>query len=608
MLSATIQKRWEALPEISKQGKKINGLFRLMMQPDLWMQAYGKIYSNKGANTPGVEGISQDGFSMDRVTNTIDLLKEGRYTFSPARRVYIPKKGGKRPLGIPDGDDKLVQEVCRTILERIYEPVFSDESHGFRPGRSCLTALSAVRQWDGFVWIVEMDIKGFYDNIDHKIMVKTLEDRIDDKRFINLIKSMLKAGHMDDLKFHQSYSGAPQGSGASPILSNIYLNELDKFMRGVCEGFEKGKARARTSAYNMAIKRIRRQKERELAFRDQGVLPGLDEARREPLKDLQESRRSIPAGDQMDQDFRRLRYCRYADDFIIGIIGSLEDAKEVYARVEQFLNEELHLEVAPEKSKISHSEDGTLFLGHNVRMYTGNKVMKVKNHLKRTIVKRMQLHVPRDRMVQLMKGGKFGDYEHGWASHNSRWLQREDVEILLAYNAVIRGFVNYYSLIVSPNKELGKLVWLMQVSFLKTLAHKHKSTVAKTAKKLRLSKGDLGIQVEASKGRRTYKLFSMKDFQRIPKGTDVDVKPNVATILGSRTSLVRRLQAETCEFCEQEGGYLEIHHVRKLKDVQKGKASWQKQMAEMRRKTLVLCVKCHDELHAGTLADRRRKT
>jgi RNA-directed DNA polymerase len=309
----------------------------------------------------------------------------------------------------------------------------------------------------------------------------------------------------------------------------------------------------------------------------------------------------------MDPEFRRLRYCRYADDFIIGIIGSLEDAKRVYARVEQFLNKELNLEVAAEKSKINHSEDGTLFLGHEVRMYTGNKVMKVNKHLKRTTVKRMQLHVPRDRMVTLMKGGKFGDYEHGWASHNPRWLQREDVEILLAYNAVMRGFVNYYSLIVSPHKELGKLVWLMRTSFLKTLASKHKSTVAKTAHKLRLGRGDLGIQVEASKGKRTYKLFSMKDFKKTPKGTDVDVKPNVATVIGSRTSLVKRLQVETCEFCEQEGGYLEVHHVRKLKDVQKGKSSWQKQMAEMRRKTIVLCVKCHDALHAGTLADRRRK-
>jgi retron-type reverse transcriptase len=141
MLPDTIQKRWNALPEVSKAGKKVNGLFRLLLEPELWTKAYTRIYSNEGANTAGLGGTSQDGFSDGRVANAIELLREGRYTFTPAKRVYIPKKSGWRPLGIPEATDKLVQEVCRAILEQIYEPIFTNDSHGFRPGRSCHTAL-----------------------------------------------------------------------------------------------------------------------------------------------------------------------------------------------------------------------------------------------------------------------------------------------------------------------------------------------------------------------------------------------------------------------------------------------------------------------------------
>ena len=169
MLPATVHKRLDALEQISRQGKKINGLFRLMESPDLWLQAYANLYPNKGAITRGIDAVTMDGFSTERVANLTRLLKEGRYRFKPARRVYIPKANGKtRPLGIPSGDDKLVQEVARLLLERIYEPVFSGDSHGFRPGRSCHTALTQIRRtWHGVKWLVDVDIAGFFEHIDH---------------------------------------------------------------------------------------------------------------------------------------------------------------------------------------------------------------------------------------------------------------------------------------------------------------------------------------------------------------------------------------------------------------------------------------------------------
>jgi RNA-directed DNA polymerase len=179
----------------------------------LWLKAYTNIYANKGAITPGVNRNTLDGFSDERVTNIIQLLEENRYHFHPSKRVYIPKANGKlRPLGLPTGDAKLIQEVVRMLLERIYEPVFSDWSHGFRPKRSCHTALQEVfDKWGGIKWILEIDIEGFFNNIDHEIMIKLLEEKIDDWRFIKIIRRMLQAGYIEDWKYHQTYSGTPQG-------------------------------------------------------------------------------------------------------------------------------------------------------------------------------------------------------------------------------------------------------------------------------------------------------------------------------------------------------------------------------------------------------------
>jgi RNA-directed DNA polymerase len=233
MLSETVIRRLEALGEISKQGKPINGLFRLLENSILWYEAYANIYANEGATTPGIDGTTLDGFSQRRIESIITRLKDGRYHFQPARRTYVPKKNGKkRPLGVSTGDDKLVQEVVRIILERIYEPVFEDSSHGFRPGRSPHTALEQIgNQWSAIKWIVDMDIRSYFDTINHQLLMGLLRKKIEDTRFLRLIQAMLDAGYLEDWTYHATYSGVPQGSICAPILANIYLHELDLFMK-----------------------------------------------------------------------------------------------------------------------------------------------------------------------------------------------------------------------------------------------------------------------------------------------------------------------------------------------------------------------------------------
>lgn len=316
MLTVTTIKRLDALGEVSQKGKRINGLFRLLENPALWLQAYANIYANKGAVTPGSDGQSLDGFSKERVLEIIKQLKEGCYCFKPARRIYIPKKNGKyRPLGIPSGDDKLVAEVVRMILERIYEPVFLNSSHGFRPNKSCHTALKDISYlWTSVKWIVNMDIQGFFDNINHTVLINLIQKKIEDKKFIHLIERMLTAGYVEDWKFQQTYSGTPQGNVISPLLANVYLHELDLFMEDIKTKFDKGKVRKVKAEYNRITASICGLMRKIDSLKQQNGTIDQIETIKQQIKIHDKKRKAMTVREPIDPDYKRLRYCRYADD------------------------------------------------------------------------------------------------------------------------------------------------------------------------------------------------------------------------------------------------------------------------------------------------------
>jgi RNA-directed DNA polymerase len=312
----------------------VNGLFRLLESPVVWREAYANIYANKGATTRGVTPNTLDGFSDERVVHLQTLLREHRYRPHPVRRVYIPKSDGRRrPLGTSIGDDQLVQEVGRLILERLYEPIFCDRSHGFRPKRSPHTALSDIQhQWTGVQWLVKVDIAGFYDNIDQQVLWKLLSDKIDDKRFLHLIRLMLQAGSMEDWKFQATYSGVPQGNIASPRWANIYLHALDRFMEAEMAQCNTGRRRAPNVEYRQLTNRIYSLRKQIDMAKDQGDFTRTN-AMRSEIKQLDQARKGRASVDPWDANFRRLLYCRYADDSAIGVIGSKEDAKGVMDKV-----------------------------------------------------------------------------------------------------------------------------------------------------------------------------------------------------------------------------------------------------------------------------------
>ncbi len=606
MLTETTLRRLETLGELAKQGKRINGLYRLLETRVLWWQAYANIHQNKGAVTKGADGTSLDGFSEERIDGIIDALKKGEYRFNPVRRVYIPKGNGKtRPLGIPSGDDKLVQEVVRMLLEKIYEPIFSKDSHGFRRKHSCHTALVQVKQkWTGIKWIVNMDIKGYFDNICHDTLINILAKRIDDKRLLKLIKSMLKAGYIEDWRYHATYSGTPQGGVISPILANIYLNVLDEYIGKVKAGFIRGKRRRENRDYRHLCEKVKRVMKQIDLLKLSGSEPEIEEAKRE-LALLDQQRKELRSTDPMDTGYRRLVYIRYADDFLIGIIGTRSEAISIKDQVAEFLRHELKLELAEDKSGVVYASDGVNFLGYKVHTYTGNRIVKTvrsgRHTTARSVSARMQLHIPQEKLRKFCKSKGYGIYDTFKPLHRNALIHLSEAEIVQTYNAEMRGLANFYELATNAKRDLNKLHGLWRGSLLKTLAAKRKSTVSKVAKSLRKGEKSVLIVTRGSE-KFIFPIYSLKMMREHHATFEkIDHQPSTWHFTLSHTELVQRMAARKCEYCGTGDGPFEVHHIHKLVDVSKGKKLWQIAMARRKRKTLVMCSPCHKKLHAGIL-------
>ncbi|MGH3702967.1 MAG: reverse transcriptase/maturase family protein [Pseudonocardiaceae bacterium] len=289
------------LRERGRKGLPRSQLYRQMFNKELYLMAYGRIYANKGAMTPGVTGETADGMSMGKIGCIIDAMRHDRYRFAPVRRVYIPKKNGKRrPLGLPTWSDKLVGEVIRLLLEAYYEPRFSDRSHGFRPGRGCHTALTEMANtWTGTTWFIEADISDCFGSLDHDVMIGALSEKIRDNRFLRLMRNMLEAGYLEDWIWGATLSGSPQGGVTSPILSNIYLHKLDSFVEQVLIPEHTRGARRR---FNPVYRKL-----------SNAIARGRKRGDRAVVRELRKQRRLLPSGDPRDPGYRRLRYARYAD-------------------------------------------------------------------------------------------------------------------------------------------------------------------------------------------------------------------------------------------------------------------------------------------------------
>lgn len=590
-----------SLNEHSKDSSyKFERLYRILFNEELFYVAYQKIASNGGSTTKGSDGRSIDEMSLARIETLIASLKDESYQPHPSRRVHIPKKNGKtRPLGIPAFEDKLVQEVVRMILEAIYEGHFETTSHGFRPKRSCHTALLHIQKtFSGAKWFIEGDIKGFFDNIDHDVLVGILRERISDDRFIRLIRKFLKAGYVEDWTFHNTYSGMPQGGIVSPILANIYLDKLDKYVKEYIRHFDMGTKR-RPGKESNDLTNERKRTVRKLKKIKDGTEKAALVAR---LKAIEQERAAFPSGDEMDGSYRRLKYIRYADDFILGVIGSKEDALRIKEDIKSFLSESLALELSEEKTLITHTGKSAKFLGYEITVTRNNHQRRdVQGRLRRTYGKRVRLNVSmatlRDKLLEYgameikLRNGK----EIWKPKCRSGLIFNDDLEILDRYNRETVGFCNYY-LIANNCVVLHNFRYIMEYSMYKTFAGKYRSTVRKINKKYRCNK--LFTVKYEQKGVIKSRTFYKTSFKRRTTAFNgsCDIEPySIADV--SRTNLTDRLKAEKCELCGATGKLI-MHHVRNLKDL-KGKESWKRLMSARKRKTIALCPSCHRLRHLG---------
>jgi group II intron reverse transcriptase/maturase len=569
------------LRERGRRSLPCTELYRQLFNPSLYELAWGRIYANHGAMTPGADGETADGMSVAKTGRIIDALRHERYRFQPVKRVYIPKKNGKkRPLGLPSWSDKLVGEVIRLLLDAYYEPQFSGRSHGFRPGRGCHTALREVEDvWSGATWFIEGDISDCFGSLDHEIMVQILAEKIHDNRFLQLVRNMLKAGYLEDWQYHQTLSGCPQGGVVSPILSNIYLDRLDKFAETVLiPEYTRGTVRKMNPDYAKVTAAIRKAVRR---------------GDRTAARQLRTQRRGIPRGDVRDPRYRRLRYTRYADDHLLGFTGPKAEAEQIKQRLAAFLRDDLKLELSQDKTLITHGRtQAASFLGYQITVQHSYDRPPVNG-------------VIRLRVPQAVIKAKCAPYlSHGKPERRAALMNLPDTLIISTYGAEYRGIVQYY-LLASDVFRLNRLRWAAETSLLKTLAAKHRSTVTAMARKHRAvitTPHGPRICFQATVTRQGRKPLVVRfggiPLKRQKKTVIIDRLPDPPT---RRKELIQRLRKRRCEYCETWTD-VEVHQVRKLADltrVGRPQPRWAHLMARMRRKTLVVCSPCHQAIHHG---------
>ena len=577
----------DVLRERGRRGLPLDELYRQLFNPQLYLLAYGRIYSSKGAMTPGATGETADGMSLGKIGRIIDALRHERYRWSPAKRICIPKKNGKqRPLGLPPWPDKLVGEVVRLLLEAYYEPSFSGRSHGFRPGRGCHTALREVAStWTGTTWFIEGDVADCFGSLDHEIMLSTLAEQIHDNRFLRLMRNMLKAGYLEDWVWNATLSGVPQGGVVSPVMSNIYLHRLDEFVETVLiPEYTRGRIRKQDTGYA----RVR-------AARDRAHKRGDHASARELRKQL----RGMPSGDPRDPGFRRLHYARYADDTLLGFTGPRAEAEEIKQRLAAFLHDELKLELSQDKTLITHARtQAAKFLGYEITvLHNDRKVTRGRRSANGVVSLRVPASVIKARQAPYLSRGK--------PERRSQLVNEDDHTIVSTYGAEWRGIVQYYLLAGNVHR-LYRLHWVMETSLLKTLANKHRSSVSKMARTFKAAAGTpygprkcLEARVERNGRKPLVARFGGIPLRR-QKDAVISDRVLVPGVIRHK-ELVTRLLADRCELCKDTDG-ISVHHVRRLADLHRPgrpQPAWAQQMARRRRKTLVVCRSCHDAIHAG---------
>lgn len=575
-------------------------LWNLLVSPEWLATAWEQIRGNRGSQTAGMDNMTAVDVDLDLINKLAEELKAGTYRPTPVRRVHIPKANGKtRPLGIPTLKDRIVQQGLKMLLEPIFEADFYDCSHGFRQGRSTITALRDVaRAYPSVSWVVEGDIEGCFDNIPHGKLLELIGRCVADEKVLSLIRSFLKAGYMEDWKYHGTYSGTPQGGILSPLLANVFLHQLDVFMMSDLGANRLQSKGEQNSRRNPEYRRV----ETRITYLRKKLKDGKGDKGKliTELKKLERLQKVTPYFRKGKKHPCKVWYVRYADDFLILVAGNKQETEAIKKRVRERLSE-IGLTLSDEKTKLTHWRHCVLFLGYQIRGRMRSKGAGIN----------AVLSIPREKLRRVREELK----------QVSSYYSIPEVDVIKHMGDKYRGWCNYYRYAKAPQKVFSKLASYTWWRYAHFNAKKHKSSIkamiVKESKAGRLLKVQRNgrerqtFQIRLGKKVLTLDIFPPKTQQvrNVPnkQNWEVDLKPLAPMNWQSGRSLATRLAAldranGICERCG-ERPVVHVHHTVPLR----GKSFLARVMSDrdQRYTARALCKECHLEEHSGSFSPRR---
>jgi len=580
----------QKLAQLNKFNQKYYKILDIISDPYFLVACYEEIKGKKGNMTPGSDGFTLDGLDWIWFLKVSDSIRKGTFSFIPSRRIEIPKANGQtRPLGIGSPREKIVQKALHAVLEAIFEPLFLNYSHGFRPSRSIHSALVRIYlTGNKHSWVIQGDISKCFDSIPHSDIMKNVSKKIGDPRVLELLAKFLNAGYVDPNtgQIVNSEVGTPQGGILSPLLCNIVLHQFDSYMDKMIHNFNKGTKRRDSSEYQ------------KLAYYRRKATSV--EERRELLNNM----RSLSSNDQMDPNFKRLDFIRYADDFVVMVTGSKNESIYIKKNIMEYLKQNCGLQLNDDKTLVTRIADNNWkFLGAEILKLKKNpSFLSTGKSGKMVAFRRLLVKAPIDSLLEkLVKTGFVR------RNHKGTYLPKlygpianlEHADILNFYNSKARGILNFYSFASNRNK-LGRILWYLKASCALTLARKFKLGTMRKAfktfgKNLKCPNTDLEFFNHGS-------LKVLHDYKMKKIATD----PMKTLEQSWSSKLTKSSFGKNCAICGSMNS-IEMHHVRSVKDVRshfisKETFDFKKITGAVNRKQVPLCQYHHQLFHQGELS------
>lgn len=584
----------------------------------MYVNSYGNICKNKGSQTLGIpqDEAYIETFSYEKAMKIAQEIQSQKYNWSPTRRTMIPKPGKKklRPIDTPTQKDRIVQEAIRSILETIYEPEFQDfekrsnglsTNFGFRPQKCAYMALKSLKDHGKLTNLgIEGDIVGAYNNVDHDKLMGILSIRIKDKKFLNIVRNLLKSGVMSQGLTLHSLKGTPQGGIVSPLLFNIYMFQLDQFI------YEDIRSRLESNSTKKFIqsKEYGNQK-RKIERLEKFIrsLPKESKERAQKVKELKRERATlftIPYSDIRCKPVGAV-YARYADDWVYLITGNKKDALTLKEKISKFITTELKMELDSEKTKITKLKDGINFLGYELRMWKSNqdKIKNVKQNNKRvfkmrTTSRRINILPSLSRLRENLITKGYLDRKSNRGKSVRFMLDKSPFYIAKRFESVSTGIINYYKFVDDPSR-LHFVLYTLQYSCLNTIAAREKSTLRKVIRKVGVN-SKIGNTRINSKGKRVLNYSYMPSLKQVrDRFTQYKGRPtsdwDPFKIHVNRRSKERF--TAICSVCGVTTFHMEMHHIKPLKLSNSLKYNFTHPLTQ--RKQIPVCPKCHQNITNG---------